>query len=571
MPINTRFFVYAIFYKIILDLFIIIWYNVYAMHVDICYSKQRGKVYRSVLLRHSYREGKKIVHKTILNLSGFPEEEIMAIKYALKNKKEVNKLSSLEDEKIKSEQGLSVGAIILLKAIAERLNITKVLGKTKNGKLALWQIMSRVLNHGSRLSSVRLAGQHAICDLLNMDSFNEDDLYKNLEWISDNQMKLEKKLFDLRYKNSEAPKLFMYDVTSSYFEGTKNELANYGYNRDKKVGKVQIVIGLLTDNKGIPVSVEVFKGNSSDPKTVYNQVKKLSERFGVKEVTFVGDRGMIKTKQIDLLAEEHFNYITGITKPQIKTLIRKGYIQVDLFCDKICEIVKDDVRYILRRNPIRSEEIKSSRDKKIEKIQKKILELKEYLSNHKRAKVDVAVNKINKSIEKYNMSKFTELKIKKRTLTLQIDEKKMYEISELDGCYVLKTDLSKKKISAKNAHDRYKDLSKVEEGFRTMKTGLLETRPYFVRKEKSTRGHVFIVMLAYMIVQELKKLWSNIDITIEEGISELSCLSSLKISFGNSNNHRFFLLHNFMLPLIVYLNAACMVACLSNINYIIYY
>ncbi len=502
------------------------------MYVDVAYIKKKsGKKFKRSLLRESYREKGKVMHRTIANLSGCSEQEVQAIKLALKHKGDLSQLGSLKG-RVKSKQGRSVGAIVLLKVLSDRLHITKALGNSVMGKLALWQVMARVINQGSRLSAVRLAGQHAICDLLNLDSFNEDDLYENLDWLCKNQEKIEKRLFDMRYKGEQVPRLFLYDVTSSYLEGMKNELGDWGYPRDGKKGKKQIVIGLLTDGEGIPVSVEIFKGNTGDTKTFLNQVKKLAGRFGIKEVTIVGDRGMIKSSQIEELKEEDFHYITAITKPQIETLMKKEILQLGLFSKELCEVENDGIRYILRRNPIRAEEIEKTRKEKIEKVQGVTAKQNEYLAEHKRAKVSVAKRKIDKLLERLKLTEFARVEAEHRRLSLRIDEKEKGKAATLDGCYVIKTELNKEDVSSETVHQRYKDLALVEQGFRTMKTGLLENRPIFVRKEKRTRGHVFVVMLAYIIAHELQKLWAEIDLTVAEGISELSTIDSSEIKIG---------------------------------------
>jgi transposase len=503
------------------------------MYVDIAISRQHGKIYTRALLRESYREKGKVRHRTIANISKCSNEEIQAIKLALKHKEDLSKLISIK-ENISTKQGSSVGAIVLLKAMADRLHITKALGNSMMGKLSLWQVMARVIDQGSRLSAVRLAGTHAVCDLLNLDSFNEDDLYENLDWLCDNQHKIEKR-FDARYKGKEAPRLYLYDVTSSYLEGVKNELGQWGYNRDGKKGKKQIVIGLLTDGKGVPVSVETFKGNTNDTKTFLYQVKKLTERFGIKEVTMVGDRGMIKSAQIEGLKEEYFNYITALTKPQIEKLIKKGVIQLELFTEKVCEIESEGIRYILRRNPIRVEGIEKTRVEKLAKIQSAIEKENKYLVEHKRASASVAKKKVSGLLEKLKLTGFATVGEEERRLLLSVDEDKKQDASVLDGCYVIKTECARKDVSAEAAHQRYKDLALVEQGFRMMKTGLLETRPIYVRKEKRTRGHVFVVMLAYIIIRELRELWAEMDLTVEEGITELSSISSIEVRIGKSS------------------------------------
>ncbi len=500
------------------------------MYVDQSISKQHGKIYMRTLLRDSYREEGKVKHHTLANLSKCSKEEIEAIKLALKHKNDLTELFSIKE--VKTKVGLSVGVICLLKSLADRLYITKALSNTRMGNLALWQVMARIIGRGSRLSAVRLAGQHAICDLIGLDSFNEDDLYENLDWLSDNQAKIEKNLFEARYKGGSIPTLYLYDVTSSYLEGKNNELGDFGYNRDGKRMKRQIVIGLLTDGDGLPVCVEVFKGNTTDSKTFLSQIKKLALRFGIEDVTMVGDRGMIKSSQIKELKEVQFHYITAITKPQIESLMKKGLIQLSLFDENLCEVEIDGVRFILRRNPFRAKEIETSREDKIKKIRCLVDKENKYLIEHKKAKVETALKRIQKRLKRLEICSFCSIEVEGRSLVVKVDEEAKKKVGELDGCYCIKTDLSKERVGMEKVHDRYKDLANVEQGFRMMKTGLLETRPINVRKEKRTRGHVFVVMLAYIIIHELKKLWAEINVQIEEGIRELEVITSDEIKIG---------------------------------------
>ena len=263
------------------------------MHVDSSTVRSKsGKAYTRHLIRQAYRDDQgKPRQRTIANISKCSEQEINAIKLALKHKADLTQLGSFKE--VTFEQGLSVGAVWTLWSLAKELGLTEALGNGRQGKLALWQVMARIIDQGSRLSAVRLAGSHAACDVLDLQSFNEDDLYANLDWLCENQAGIEARLFGRLYPQQK-PELFLYDVTSSYLEGQQNELAAFGYNRDGKRGKKQIVIGLLCDEKGVPLSIEVFEGNTADTKTFGAQVRKASERFGAKSVTFVGDRGMIK-------------------------------------------------------------------------------------------------------------------------------------------------------------------------------------------------------------------------------------------------------------------------------------
>ena len=498
------------------------------MYVDS--SKSHGKYTRS-LLRENYREDGKVKHRTIANLSHCSVEEIDAIKLALKHKKDLSKLVSLSKD-ITLNQGNSVGAVCAIHDIARQLGIHKALGPTRDGKLALWQIIARVIDQGSRLSAVRLAGSHAACDILGLETFNEDDLYKNLDWLSQKQQVIEDRLFVNTHKDKN-PELFLYDVTSSYFEGTCNELGAFGYNRDGKKGKRQIVIGLLCDEWGQPVSIEVFKGNTNDTKTFYSQIKKVVERFGNNEITFVGDRGMIKSPQIKEIKKNSLHYITAITKKQIETLLKQGTIQLEFFDEDLAEIkAEQGIRFILRRNPTRAEEIKQKRDSKLLSMEHFVIKQNRYLSEHHRAKVETALRKIEESASKLQISKWLVVTVKERKIDIQVDESALAEESKLDGCYVLKTDL-KKEVSKETVHSRYKDLAKVEWAFRTSKTTALEIRPIHVRLADRTRGHALVVMLAYKIVQELANRWRNIELTVQEGINELSQVCAIEMRVNN--------------------------------------
>jgi len=500
------------------------------MHIDDQTYTVKGKTYRRALLRNSYRKNGKICHDTIANLSKCSPEEIAAIKFALSNKKNLAALE-IPDKTLKTRQGLSMGAVWILHQLARRFGIVDALGRSADAKLALWMVISTVIGSVSRLSTTRLAQTHAACDIVGLDSFCEDDLYVAMDWLNDHQAVIEKRLFVARYKHKK-PILYLYDVTSSYFEGVQNELADYGYNRDGKKGKKQIVIGLLTDDEGRPVSCEVFPGNTSDVKTFRNQIDKVAGRFGLKQVTFVGDRGMIKTAQISDLSAENYHYITALTKAQIETLLKNNVVQMHLFDETVCEVQCKDIRYIYRRNPIRVQEIRESRKSKLKKVRDLCSKKTRYLVEHPRAKVSVAQRVVNEMARKLKIDKWVDICAQARTLSVEIKGTALEEEEKLDGCYVIKTDLSVKTASKQTVHDRYKSLAEVEWAFRTMKTTLLHIRGIFVRKGQRTRAHVFIIMLAYLIAYELRLLWRDIEVTIEEGIQELSCLCATEAIMG---------------------------------------
>jgi transposase len=495
------------------------------------WKSKNGKTYYTVLLRESFREEGRVKKRTIANLKNCSEKDVAAIEFALRHKDSLDSLISRSS--IHTKQGKSFGAVWAVYQIAQRLGIQEALGDTFQGKLALWQVIGRVIDQGSRLSAVRLASAHA-CEILGFTrGFNEDDLYENLSWVTENQDSIEDRLFQQRARNhTKPPELFLYDVTSSYFEGDKNELAAYGYNRDRKKGKKQVVMGLLCDEEGTPLSAELFKGNTQDPQTFSSQIRKATKRFGCTRATFVGDRGMIKAGQIEILDDAAFHYITAITKPQIETLLKAGTLNLDLFDTEICEVASENVRYIYRKNPWRAEEIAATRQSKCSICQQLITEQNLYLKEHPRAGTATALKKINQKIKTFKIGGWVSATVKDRILELKIDEAQLYQEAVLDGCYVIKTDLPGQMADKQTIHDRYKDLALVENAFRTCKTAHLELRPIYVRTEAHTRAHALIVMLSYMVLRELRQMWKSIDMTVEEGIEQLKTVCTMEVSIS---------------------------------------
>ncbi len=468
--------------------------------------KTATKTYQSALLIESYREDGKVKHRTLANLAKWQEPLVIEFEKLLKG----GKVTQIED--LHHTQGNSCGGLLVIQQLCNRLGITQALGRSKQATLALLMIMGRILTPGtSRLGLVEWAKDQAVEEVLGVSGFTEDDLYATLEWLAERQQQIEAKLFHFRYSGEKTSEVYLYDVTSSYLEGLQNELASFGYSRDKKRGKKQIVAGLLCDHTGYPISVEVFQGNTQDPKTVSSQLGKLKHNFGVERVVFVGDRGMLKSEQIKEVTSKEFkwNYITAITKPQIEKMLKDGKFEMDLFDEQVAEIedFKTKLRYILRRNPIRAQEMRKTRREKIARIEQKVEEKNKYLEEHKRASITVALRDINNLVVRLKLKDIVISDGQQRTINYTIDQDALAEVAKLDGCYVIKTDVPKNCADKEIIHGRYKDLTKVEIAFRTFKTGFEEMRPIFVRKEQRTRAHVFICMLAYMILYEI---WNRV-------------------------------------------------------------
>jgi hypothetical protein len=510
-----------------------------------------GKTYCRHLLRTSHRENGKVRHRTLGNLTGCSAGEIEAIRLALRHKE---KLAELLDRlqpqaapvapppqagpDAPFAQGPSVGAVAALAALAKELGITAALGEERAGRLALWQVIARALGQGSRLSAVRLARDLGAAAVLGLPAFDEDDLYDNLAWLEARQAQIETRLFAHRHAGGPPPSLFLYDVTSTYLEGRHNELAAFGYNRDGKRGKKQIVAGLLCDGRGIPLAIEAFPGNTGDPRTVAAQIAKLRQRFGARQVTLVGDRGMIRGPQIRDLQEAGLHYITAISKPQIEVMLAAGTLQLELFDDELAEVLvpaegSDNgvpERYILRRNPVRQQEIMACRRDKMATLKREVARLNEYLATHPRAREATARKRLAQRIAALGVGRWVELRGEGRHLLLAQDETALAEESKLDGCYVIRTDLDAAVADKHLVHARYRDLAQVEQAFRRAKTVELEMRPVHVRKDCSTRGHLLVVMLAYLLMQQLGQRWARLDLTVAEGLARLNTYCAVEVA-----------------------------------------
>ena len=487
-------------------------------------------VYRCVLLRQSYREGGKVKNRTLANLSHCTPQEVEAIRVALQHKDDLAILGTLQTAPI--QEGRSVGAVWVIYEMARRLGIEAALGTEVAGRLALWQVIARVIDQGSRLSAVRLAQTHAACEILHMSrGFDENALYDNRAWLADNQRTIERRLFTAR-RGDHKPTLFLYDVTSSYLEGQCNAFAAFGYNRDGKAGKKQVVLGLLCDEEGTPASVDVFAGKTPDMSTLATQITKVAQRFGCERVTFVGDRGMIKSHQIEDLARAGFHYITALTKPQVERLLKDQILDLARFAPQACEVQHGGLRYIMRRNPLRAEELAAARCDKQRTMEQWVAKKNAYLAAHPRAQAAVALRECHTKLARLQIDAWLTGEAEGRTLCLRVHAEAHGEAAKLDGCYVLKTDLPQAVAGTEVVHERYKDLALVEQAFRTCKTAHLEVRPVYVRTAASTRGHALVVMLAYIIIRALRQAWAHLDLTVEEGIAQLATVCAMKVQLG---------------------------------------
>jgi len=453
----------------------------------------------AILIRESYRDHQKVKSRTIANISNWDPARIEALRRALRG--DFDHLAAADPT-----AGPVFGLLYALARLAEELGITAALGKSRLGKLALFLVLARLAHQGSRLSAVRWAQDHAVAEVLGLSHFDEDDLYAALDDLCARQGRIEQILYRHYMRRRGAPPaLFLYDVTSSYLEGEHNALGEYGYNRDGKRGKLQIVIGLLADSEGEPLAVRVFAGSTADPVTVADQIKLVKEQFGVEELVFVGDRGMVKSKGKQILKDADLRYITALTDPQIRRLLAEGTLQLGLFHEKICEVEADGVRYLLRKNESEAARERHRLEDKLAKLAGRIERRNRQVEASVRCQPEAGSRQLQAWIVRHKLTGLVELRLEDRVLALVKNEAAIERALELAGCYVVVSDVSKDRMSGQEVHDSYVGLQKVERDFRAMKTGLLEVRPVFVRKESRTRGHVFACMLALKVSREMER------------------------------------------------------------------
>jgi hypothetical protein len=498
---------------------------------------KKGKRYTSILLRESYRRGSQVKSRTLAVLTRLPAHVLAAVRRAITQP--ADSLAALADASagsLRLRAAESFGAVWTTDELAQQLGIKKALGVTRDAQLGYWQVLARVLRPGtSLLAMVRLAATCAAAPLLAWRRpFTEDDLYANGPWLEGRHPVIERRLWQGRPAQPK-DQLFLYDVTSSYLEGNYNVLAAWGYGRDGKKGKKQLVVGLLTDSLGEPVSIQVYRGNTSDPKTFGQQVHKIRKELGCEGVTLVGDRGMIRKDQKAAAQKADFHFVTALTKPQITKLLADKVLQLELFDQQVSEVLAEDGRrFVLRRNPVRQQELQQAREQKRQSLLKALNQANTYLAQHRRAKVSTQRRHLAAQLKRLQIQDWLKLTTKGRHLALSTETQALEAAALLDGCYVLETDLKSGQAPAQIIHDRYKDLALVERDFRTLKTGHLEFRPWHVRTQDNTQAHALTSMLALKVRRHLERAWWPLETTVEEGLRELETLCVMELVHSQS-------------------------------------
>jgi hypothetical protein len=375
-------------------------------------------------------------------------------------------------------------------------------------------IVARVIEPSSKLATTRALREKtcssSLGQVLKIDQVSEDDLYAAMDWLYERQDRIETKL---AARHLQKGCLVLYDVSSSYYTGTHCSLACLGHNRDGDNGYPQIVYGLLCNDEGCPVGIEVFKGNTGDPKTLGPQIKKVRERFGIERVVLVGDRGMITTARIDqeLRGVEGLDWITALRAPAIAKLAKQGLVQLTLFDERdLAEITSPDYpgeRLIVCRNPLLAEKRSRTRDELLQATEKKLEKIAAATRREKkplRGKAEIGI-RVGKTINAYKVGKHFKVRITEKGFYFWRRTERIAEEAALDGIYIIRTSVPQGSLASESTVRAYKDLSKVERAFRCLKTVDLKIRPIFHWLEVRVRAHVFICMLAYYVEWHMRQ------------------------------------------------------------------
>ena len=484
------------------------------MHVVTTRRQHKEKVYETVLLRHSYREDGKVKNETLANLSYLPANTIELVRESLAGKAHV-----IAGEGFDIERSLPHGHVAALFAMAHKLDLAKVLGPScPERDLALSLVIARAAKPGSKLATTRWWADTTLGADLVPGGTSTDEVYAAMDWLLARQATIETSL--ARRHLSEGS-MVLYDLSSSWMEGTHCPLALRGYSRDHKSGKAQIEYGLLTDAEGRPVSVEVFPGNTADPTAFISALEAVRTRFGLNEVVMVGDRGMITSARIEALRPlGGISWITCLRAPAIRVLAEQGALQLTLFDEtNLAEITHPDYpgeRLVACRNPALAKERARKRTEMLDATEAELAKIAlSVQSGHLKGADKIGI-RVGRHLNDYKMAKHFEIMIGDDSLSFSRRQAEIDAEALLDGIYVIRTSVSDGRLDAPGAVRAYKGLSVVERDFRSLKAIDLDLRPIYHFTEDRVRAHVFICMLASYLIWHLRKAWAPLCFTDEE-------------------------------------------------------
>ena len=457
----------------------------------------------AVLLRETWRENGKVKKRTIANLSRLPDELIELLRGALKGKKYVEAESVLDIVK-----SLPHGHVAAVAGTMRNLGFASIIASqpSRERNLVLAMVAARILEPASKLATVRLWNTSTIGEEFGVADASAEELYKCLDWLLKRRSRIERKLIKRHLKEGA---LVLYDLTSTYVEGRCCPLASYGYSRDRRSDRLQIEFGLVTDREGRPLAVEVFDGNTADPTTLSVQIEKLKNRYGLKHVIIVGDRGMITHARIqEDLKPNGVSWISALRNDDIKRLA-EGPLQLSLFDKKnLAEISSPDYpgeRLVACRNPTLAAERARKRAELLEATEAGLKKIRASVAAGRLKECGAIGQRVDRVLKRYKMAKHFIWEIKDGQFTFRRNEEQIAREAELDGIYIIRSNVPAQQMDAAQLVRQYKGLSQVEQAFRTIKTISLQVRPVFHYLADRVRAHIFLCMLAYYVEWEMRK------------------------------------------------------------------
>lgn len=472
------------------------------MYIDIVPNRKSPP---AILLRESVRQGKKIVKRTIANLSGLTKEQAYAIRRILKGEKLV-----APEEHFDILRSVAHGHVDAVLLTIRKLGLDKLIASRRSPERdrVIAMIVSRILCPQSKLALTRDWENTTLGESLGVGDASDDDLYEAMDWLIEHQEGIEARL---AARHLQTGGRVLYDLSSSYFEGKQCPLAERGYSRDQKKGKLQVNYGLLTDDRGCPVSISVFSGNTSDSQTLMPQVEQLQDKFNLASVVLVGDRGMISQKQIEELKEyDGIKWITALKTGAIRKLMDVGSIQMTLFDERnLFEFLHPDFpgeKLVACRNPDLAYRRKEKREVLLKATTEALEKVQSMIARGYLKDADKIGLRVGRVINQYKMAKHFNLEISEKLFNFSINNEQVDEEAALDGIYVIRAALDDK-LSAEDAVRHYKSLSQVERAFRSIKTMDLEVRPIRHYQEERVKAHLFLCMLAYYVKWHMMEAW----------------------------------------------------------------
>ena len=504
------------------------------------------RIYRTHLLRRSVREGVKVKNETLANLSHLPDELIEAIRVGLSGETLVVAGSEFE-----LARSLPHGHVAAVAAMAKSLGLVDLLGPPcRERDIAYALILARVVHPRPKLSTIKWWADTTLAIDLGLVGIGTDEVYAAMDWLHGRQAAIEVKLAQRHLGHSANPSGRAYfDLSSSWVEGAKNELAARGYSRDKKRGVAQIEYGLLTDKEGRPIAIEVFPGNTADPTAFISIVETIRTRFNLDRLCMVGDRGMITLARIKALREAgDFGWLTCLRAPQIAALVKdNGPLQLSLFdTTDLAELSHPDYpdeRLVACRNPLLAEERKRKRAELLAATEESVAPILAAVEAGRLVGAEHIGLRLGKVLNKRKMAKHFDVTMTDTTLVVSRRQESIDAESALDGIYVLRTTIGADDLDASGVVNAYKDLANVERDFRHIKVDDIDLRPIHHRLEIRVRSHVFICMLAAYLVWHLRETLASLTFTDEappvrdNPVAPATRSGDAKAKAANKQNH----------------------------------